>query len=98
LFGVVDEYARKSHFGVERSCDCSDFIKDWKELHTGISECISHPGIGNAVPSSLRKICRYIRTDTLSLEDGYTQALAIFSLGLGSCLICSAQVKGNIKD
>ena len=37
-------------------------LKTGKEkLQSGISECNSHPGIGNAVPSGLRKILRHIR-------------------------------------
>lgn len=56
------------------------------------SECNSHLGIGNAVPSGLREIWRYIRTGIPALESGYTQVLVIISHGSGLCLYCTAHI------
>jgi hypothetical protein len=39
-----------------------------KTQQPGISEYNSHPGIGNAVPSGKRDICRYIRTEIPALR------------------------------
>jgi len=59
-----------------------------EELEAAISELTSHPGIGNAVPSSFREIRRHIAADRPALDGGHTQALSMMIFGSGTCLVC----------
>jgi hypothetical protein len=69
LSGVVDERVVKASLDLKRQVIAVISLQTGKkELHTGISEYVTHPGFGNRVPSGLRKISRYIRTDTLRLK------------------------------
>jgi hypothetical protein len=98
LSGVVDERPRKAFLELKRPVIVEIHqILDRRSFSLEYLSATRILALATQSREALRSL-RYIRTEISALESGYTQALAIISLVLGICLICSAHIKQNIKD